>query len=102
MAGEGQPLDEDDIESLPSRNFSIGSSRPFGSDEYERLSPPGSSRITHPGDYHRRRTLAPSGSLNTAQQVALPTNVPHRMPPAAAAGSGQYTANRIFGEYTFP
>ena len=34
---------------------------------------------------HRRRDLPPNGALNTAQQVMLPRDAPHRMPEAVPA-----------------
>jgi hypothetical protein len=100
MAGPGADIDMDDVESLYSRLGPAAGTRSIVSDDYTRLTPPGASQVT---GYHRRRTLAPGGSLNTAQQVALPTNVPHRTPPVASAGGGSAPrANRIFGDYTFP
>jgi DNA-binding transcriptional MerR regulator len=70
MAKPGVSIDDDEVESLYPR-IDIGRTVSTFSESTGR----------------RRRTLAPSGSLNTAQQVALPTNVPHRMPPVAGAGS---------------
>lgn len=107
MVGPGVDINDDDVESLYSRiDIAGGAGRSIASGDYSRFTPPppGASQVT---GYHRRRTLAPGGSLNTAQQVALPTNVPHRMPPVAGAGAGSVAssvrrANRMFGDFTFP